>query len=220
MNKFLLSASAIGILVLALASCGSSKQVAPYYYPQQQPRQQPQSTPQVENIATPAQPKMRKREVDECINLANEESERMRAYGTANSYIEEVALQNAEANAVTNMVRRMETMVEGGVDIYNKSANLNNAKKLARVEIGTTTKQYFANLCGSYRVLKTNLYDLSDNSITCYVCIELRAEKEKIVEDVLNTLSKDELLEMEYDKKLLEESMKEGIEKFKQSKGL
>lgn len=45
MNKFLLSASAIGILVLALASCGSSKQVAPYYYPQQQPRQQPQSTP-------------------------------------------------------------------------------------------------------------------------------------------------------------------------------
>lgn len=179
-----------------------------YVYPQQQYQQQPEEN-------TIQQPQKRKREVDECILLANtEDANKYRAYGTATSYQESYALQNAEANAVTAMVQRMQTAVEGARQFYNKDANI-NAKKMTEGDAQGIITQYIAGLCKNYRVIKTNLYDLSDGSVQCYVCIEMRSTKEELLDTVENALSKDELISIDYDKERFMNSIKQGLEDYK-----
>ena len=204
-----------GLLSLA-TSCGSSKDQTAYIYPQPQPQQQEQQIQQPQNVIV-QQPTKQKREVDECITLANTEDEnKYRAYGTATSFQESYALQNAEANAVTAMVQRMETAVEGARQFYNKDANA-NAKKMTEGDAQGIITQYFVGLCKNYRVIKTNLYDLSDGSIQCYVCIEMRNTKDEFLNTVGNALTKDEVIAIDYDKERFMDSIKKGLEDYKKS---
>lgn len=185
-----------------------------YTYPQQQPQQQQYQQQQPQSTVV-QHPKRQKREVDECILLANaEDAGKYRAYGTATSFEESYALQNAEANAVTAMVQRMETAVEGARQFYNKDANA-NAKRMTEGDAQGIVTQYIAGLCKNYRVIKTNLYDLSDGAVQCYVCIEMRNTKEELLDTVENALSKEEVISIDYDKERFMNSIKQGLEDYK-----
>lgn len=206
-KKNVLLAVASFLMLGALIACGSSRKTSTsaYVYPSQE----------IHSNNVSQQPKMRKREVDECITMANSEpSDRFRAYGTSSSYQEEYALQNAEANAVTAMVQRMQTAIEGARQFFNKNANV-NTKKMTEGDAKSVITQYIVGKCKNYRVIKTNLYDLSDGSIRCYVCIEMRDSKDEVTNTVSDALSRDNLIELEYDKKQFIESMKQGLEDYK-----
>ncbi len=112
------------------------------------------------------------------------------------------------------MVQRMQTAVEGARQFYNKDANI-NAKKMTEGDAQGIITQYIAGLCKNYRVIKTNLYDLSDGSVQCYVCIEMRSTKEELLDNVENALSKEELISVDYDKERFMNNIKQGLEDYK-----
>lgn len=196
----------IFVCVCALVSCGGSKKVVAYDYPGAG-----------YNNKSVQVPTKRKREVDECIKLAEAETDRYRAWGTAISYQEENAVQNAEANAVTKIVQRMETAVEGARQIYNKDANA-NTKKMTEGDIQAIITQYIVGKCKNYRVIKTSPYDLSDGTIQYYVCIELRDTKNDIINTVDNALTRDDIISIEYDKQRFIKSIEQGLENYKNSR--
>ena len=204
------------IIMVLITACGSSKQASAYNYPQPDYHGQPQTqTSQRTATSTPQQPTRQEREVDKCITLANtEDNDKYRAYGTATSFQEEYALQNAEANAVTDMIQRMKTAVEGARQFYNKNANVNE-KKITEGDAQSFINQYVVGECKDYKVIKTSMYDLSDGSIQCYVCIELRKTKEKVLENMDNSLSRDKLLEIAFDKQQFMKSIQQGLENYK-----
>lgn len=207
--------AACSICLFSLTSCGSSKKGMAYTYPQQSYPQQYQQQGQNE---MPQQQWRRKRETPECILMANtEDGDKYRSYGTATSYEESHALQNAEANAVTAMVQRMETAVEGARQFYNKDSNA-NAKKMTEGDAQGIVTQYIAGKCSNYRVIKTEMFDLSDGSIQCYVCIEMRNTKDEFLNTVQDALTRNEVIAIDYDKKRFMESVKQGLEEYKKSR--
>lgn len=200
-------------LMLVLVSCGSSKKIPNDYQAflaHQQEIQKGEDTPQWES----AQPKKRKREVDECLLMANQEEDKYRAYGVATSYREEIALENAESDAVNRMIAQFKTATEGARQTYRGSAskNLSTADE-SRFESVLT--QYIKGSV-TYRILKTSLYDLSDGTIQCYVCIEQRANKNDVLAGLTNTLSDEGIIGIDYDRQKFIDSIKEGLEKYKQ----
>lgn len=200
-------------MVIVLTSCRSSQKIPNDYQAflaHQQELKKGEDTPQWES----AQPKKRKREVDECLLMANREEDKYRAYGVATSYREEIALENAEADAVNRMVSQFKTATEGARQTYRGSAskNLSTADE-SRFESVLT--QYIK---GSvmYRILKTNMYDLSDGTIQCYVCIEQRATKNDVLVGLTNTLSDEGIIGIDDDRQKFIDSIKDGLERYKQ----
>ena len=155
-----------------------------------------------------------KREVEECIKLAEKETDKYRAVGTSISYQEEYAMQNAEANAVTAMVQRMETAVEGARLLYNKTSG-SNKKQMSEGSIESIVRQDLKGKCMNYRVIKSNLYDLSDGTVQCYVCIELRDTKDGMLSAVEDALKKNEVISVDEDRKKFMELIKGNLEQDK-----
>lgn len=209
--KKVLSISVAAIATFMMVGCKTAQVPNDYqaFLAYQQQMQKNEQTPQWETN----QSKRQKREIDECILMANESSSSFRAYGEGTSYREGIAMENAEMDAVIRMVQQIQTAVEGARERYRGSA----AKNLSTADeerIQSYIKQFIVGTTG-YRIIKTNLYDLSDGTVQCYVCIEQKVNTDDMTKKLSNELSDDGVLGIEFNRDRFAASIKEDLEKYK-----
>lgn len=210
MKKVLLF-SAVAIATFMMVGCKTAQVPNDYqaFLAYQQQMQKNEQTPQWETN----QPKRQKREVDECITMATENSGSFRAYGEGKSFREGIAIENAEMDAVIRMVQQIQTAVEGARDRYRGSAS-KNLSTADEERIQSYIKQFVVGTTG-YRIIKTNLYDLSDGTVQCYVCIEQKINTDDMAKKLSNELSDDGVLGIEFNRDRFAASIKEDLEKYK-----
>lgn len=155
------------------------------------------------------------RTTEPCIELANAESEFLRAYGTATSYVEKTALNEAERDARNRLATMLKVAVEGAAQDYEMNANQNNSKSASTIGEAVMT-QFVSEELQNTRILKTNIYDLADGSIQVYVCIEMKSDENEMAQKLDNVLSQDNIIGIKYDREKFIEKMKSGLEEYKQ----
>ena len=157
------------------------------------------------------------RTTEQCIELANADSEFMRAYGTATSYVEKTALNEAERDARNRLANMIKVAVEGAAQDHEKNATANT--KTTSQSIGEAVMtQYVSEVVKNTRILKTNIYDLTDGSIQVYVCLEMRVSKEEFGKGVSKTLDENGVIKLEHDRERFIEKMQKGLDEYKKSK--
>ena len=221
MKKFSVIAAIAGML---LSGCGASKKAQLALYQQQKQLElerlkletQKVEQQQLQSQVSP-RPARTLRTAEPCIELANAESEYLRAYGTATSYIEKTALNEAERDARNNLAEMIKTAVEGAAQDYERNAAQNDKSSAAALGEAIMT-QYVAEDIANTRVLKTDIYDLADGSVQVYVCIEMREKEEAVLDDVKNNLGRDGVIENQYDRDRFAEKMQTGLEEYKKKR--
>jgi len=181
-----------------LASCGASKQTASTDYQYQQ------------------RPGRTMRTKEPCIEKAQEANvKNFRAYGTATSYVEKVALNEAERDARNRLAAMLKTAVEGAAQDYAQNAN-QNIKNTASSLGEAVMTQFIAEEISNTRIIETTIYDLTDGSIQVYVCLEMEMSKDDFSKNLNNTLDRDGLIELQYDRDRFIKQMEKGLEEYKQ----
>lgn len=204
MKNILTSAITIAIM---LSSCGTSKKTASTDYQYQQwLAQQQQSTQQ--------RPARTLRTNEPCIELSQEDAENLRAYGTATSYIEKTALNEAERDARNRLAAMIKAAVEGAAQDYEQNANKNLKNSAGSIGEAVMT-QFVAEEVKNTRILKTSIYDLADGSIQVYVCLEMRSNKNDFGKNLENTLDREGIIELQYDRDRFVKKMSDGLDEYK-----
>lgn len=199
--KTLLISAAIAAATL-FSACGAQQKTAASNYPQPQ-QQQPQP-----------RPARTMRTIDPCIELANEDSENLRAYGTATSYIEKTALNEAARDARNQLAQMMKVAVEGAAQDYELNA-AQNRKSSAETLGESVMTQFVAEEVNNTRIIKTSIYDLADGSVQVYVCIEMRSNMSDMGKQLDNVLDRDGIIGIQYDRERFIEKMFDGLEEYK-----
>ena len=157
------------------------------------------------------------RTLEPCIELAQAESENLRAYGTATSYVEKVALNEAERDARNRLATMIKTAVEGAAQDYEQNANRNNKNSAGSIGEAVMS-QYVSEEISNTRIIKTTIYDLTDGSIQVYVCLEMKTNENDFSKNLDNVLNRDGIIELQYDRDRFIEKTKEGLEEYKKAK--
>lgn len=190
-----------------LTSCGSSKKTGASDYQYQQYLSQQQSQ---------QRPTRKMRTLDPCIELAQEDSDNWRAYGTATSYIEKVALNEAQRDARNQLAQMMKACIEGAAQDYEQNAQKN--MKGSAETLGEAIMTQFVNEeISNTKTIKTSIYDLADGSVQVYVCIEMRSDKDKFNNNLNNTLDREGIIGIQYDRDRFIEKMSTGLEEYKKN---
>ena len=155
------------------------------------------------------------RTTEPCIELALADSENLRAYGTATSYIEKTALNEAERDARNRLATMIKVAVEGAAQDYEQNAAQNQGKSAETIG-ESVMSQFVAEEIKNTKILKTSIYDLADGSIQVYVCIEMQAGMDAFEERLKNTLDREEIIGIQYDRDRFIEKMAQGLEQYKQ----
>lgn len=155
------------------------------------------------------------RTTEPCIELALADSENLRAYGTATSYIEKTALNEAERDARNRLATMIKVAVEGAAQDYEQNAAQNQGKSAETIG-ESVMSQFVAEEIKNTKILKTSIYDLADGSIQVYVCIEMQAGLDAFEEKLKNTLDREEIIGIQYDRDRFVEKMAQGLEQYKQ----
>ncbi len=206
MKKFYVPAILSGVLLFV--ACGSTKKMASSDYQYEQWKQQQ------EQAAMSQRPTRTLRTTEPCIELAQADSENIRAFGTATSYVEKAALNEAERDARNRLAAMMKVAVEGAAQDYEQNAN-QNLKKTAGTIGESVMTQFVAEEIKNTRILKTSIYDLSDGSIQVYVCLEIQSDKNNFSQNLENVLDREGLIELQYDRDRFVQKMAEGLEDYK-----
>ncbi|HJA96208.1 MAG TPA: hypothetical protein H9920_00610 [Candidatus Alistipes faecavium] len=206
MKKFYVPAILSGVLLFV--ACGSTKKMASSDYQYEQWKQQQ------EQAAMSQRPTRTLRTTEPCIELAQADSENIRAFGTATSYVEKAALNEAERDARNRLAAMMKVAVEGAAQDYEQNANQNLKKTAGSIGESVMT-QFVAEEIKNTRILKTSIYDLSDGSIQVYVCLEIQSDKNNFSQNLENVLDREGLIELQYDRDRFVQKMAEGLEDYK-----
>ena len=206
MKKFYVPAILSGALLFV--ACGSTKKMASSDYQYEQWKQQQ------EQAAMSQRPTRTLRTTEPCIELAQADSENIRAFGTATSYVEKTALNEAERDARNRLAAMMKVAVEGAAQDYEQNANQNLKKTAGSIGESVMT-QFVAEEIKNTRILKTSIYDLSDGSIQVYVCLEIQSVKNNFSQNLENVLDREGLIELQYDRDRFVQKMAEGLEDYK-----
>ena len=206
MKKFYVPAILSGVLLFV--ACGSTKKMASSDYQYEQWKQQQ------EQAAMSQRPTRTLRTTEPCIELAQADSENIRAFGTATSYVEKTALNEAERDARNRLAAMMKVAVEGAAQDYEQNANQNLKKTAGSIGESVMT-QFVAEEIKNTRILKTSIYDLSDGSIQVYVCLEIQSDKNNFSQNLENVLDREGLIELQYDRDRFVQKMAEGREDYK-----
>lgn len=172
------------------------------------------STYSQNQTSSPQRPNRTLRTVEPCIELALAEATHWRAYGTATSYVEKVALNEAERDARNRLATMIKVAVEGAAQDYEQNAN-QNLRNAAETIGEAVMTQFVAEEIANTRILKHSIYDLSDGTIQVYVCLELRADKAEFEKKLDNTLSRNDIIGIQYDRERLIEKTSSGLEEYK-----
>jgi len=190
-----------------LTSCGTSKKIGSTdYQGQRYPVQQQQPVQQ--------RPGRTMRTLDPCIELAQEDCDNWRAYGTATSYVEKTALNEAQRDARNQLAQMMKVAIEGAAQDYEQNAQ-QNLKSSAETLGEAVMTQFVSQEIANTRTIKTSIYDLSDGSVQVYVCIEMRSGKEDFNKNLDNTLDREGIIGIQYDRDRFIQKMSAGLEEYK-----
>jgi len=187
-------------IALVCTSCGASKGTTINYQSQHQSVQQ--------------RPNRTMRTLEPCISLAQEDSECWRAYGTATSYVEKNAINEAHRDARNQLAQMMKVAIEGAAQDYAMNAQ-KDLKGTAETIGESVMTQYVTAEISNTRTIKTSIYDLSDGSIQVYVCIEMRKKKEEFNNELDNTLSRDGIIGIQFDRDRFIKKMSSNLEDYK-----
>ena len=154
------------------------------------------------------------RTTEPCIELANAESESLRAYCTATSYVEKTALNEAERDARNRLGAMLKVAVEGAAQDYEMNGNKNNSKSAETIGEAVMT-QFVSEEIKNTRIIKTDIYDLKDGSIQVYVCIEMKSNEDDMTDRLEKLLDNDDIIGIKYDREKFIEKMKSGLEEYK-----
>lgn len=172
-------------LVVAVSSCGSSKQAAnaDYY---NNPRQ----------ATTPQQQKLETLEVD---RLVSEETDKLRAVGTAIDIDEMDARREALQNGQLEIASLLETSVIALTQAYAQENNL-NSKKLEDKKRNEFVEFSVAQNISTRPVGPVERFLNADGSYQVYRCVELMKPTDEVLGNVYNDLVKEEIIGLDYDK--------------------
>ena len=201
----------MAVMAAALfASCGSSKKTAtPDYQYEQWKAQQQQQTAYAEQ-----RPTRKLREKTECERLAVEDCDKWRALGTSTSYVEKVARNEAQRDARNQLAQMMKVAVEGAAQDYEQNAQ-ENLKGTASSLGEAVMSQFVSEEVENTRPICWDVFDLSDGSVQVYVCMEIRGTKEEFGKRLNNTLEREKLIELQYDRDRFVKKMEAGLEEYK-----
>lgn len=195
----------VAMATLFLTSCGSKQIVSTDYQAERASSQQ----------STQQRPARTMREVDPCILLSEEDSPNMRAVGTATSYVEKVALNEARAGARNELAQMIRVGVEGATQDYQRNAN-QNLKNSAETLTEQIMTQFVAEKVENTRTIKTTIYDLADGQVQVYVCIEMKIDKENFNKELGNYLEREGVIEVEADRERFIGKIQSEINEYKQ----
>ncbi len=211
MKKTILFAAVAAIF----CSCGASKQVAPTYNAQLQAQPQ-QSAPVAQAQPQPTVKARTMRQAEPCEELAAERE--FAAAGTATSYTEKVARNEAIRDARYELGRMMKATVEGAAEDYLRNVT-HNGKSTSESISEEINNQFFSECVKNSKVIKTTVYDLPDGQIQVYACVEVVAKfdvLDKIAETAQNVLSRDAELTAEFDKERFKDNIKDKMKEYKE----
>ncbi len=206
---------AICAMFLSFAACGTSKKAANISYQQQLQQQQNQQAIQQSVVANTL--KRVKRELDPCVAKAIEPSKYLRASGSGRSYEESEAARLATENARNELARMIRTAVEGASESH--SLNATQDRKISAQSISEVVMtQYVAEDLYNTPVIEQSVYDMSDGTIQVYVCLEMRTKEDAMLQKINEGLSRDQVLQNQYDRDRFIEKTKAGLEEYKNRK--
>lgn len=218
--KQVLFSSFFGLLIFSMFSCGSSKNSQNemmMQMMQQMMQQQLQNQQQNQQQNVSQGPKLR--ESNPVYKLAAQESDKLRAAQSATSYLEDVALENAENAAVIALASRLETAIAGVRERYNRSSQ-SNGKTMTSQDANNEIKSYISRKLSYVVIGEPAVYDNPDKTITVFVCVEMREKTEKVLEEAYESLTREGVIAIEYDKKRFIEDNKEELKKLQSNIGL
>lgn len=190
--------SALCFMALMLASCGSSKKTtAGNYY------------------SKTAQPTLKKREVREVDKLAAAETDKMRAVGIGNDFEEKDARKEAIRDAQNTLAGYLETSIINITQEYHKKSTA-NGKKFSETNLESYIESTVAQKVSTKMIGLPEVYDASDATVQVYVCVELQKPTEKVLGEIYDQLTKDEILGIDYDKMKFIQDNKERIQELRE----
>ncbi|MCH5174731.1 MAG: hypothetical protein J1F40_02470 [Prevotellaceae bacterium] len=207
MNKILVMVATATTLLLS--SCGTSKKTPSTDYQYQQWRVQ-----QEQQQSAQQRPSRTIRERVQSIVLASEDCDKWRAYGTATSYVEKAAISEARRMAREELAQMMKVAIEGAAQDYTMNAQQNlkgSAETLAEEVMSLFVSQEIENS----KEIWNDTFDLSDGSIQVYVCYEIRSSKEDFNKKLDNTLDREGIIGIQYDRDRFIKQMSAGLEEYK-----
>lgn len=200
----------MAVVVAALfTSCGTTKTATTDYQYEQWKAQQKQEPSYVEQ-----RPARTLRQKTECERLAIEDCDKWRALGTATSYVEKIARNEAQRDARNQLAQMMKVAVEGAAQDYEQNAQ-QNLKNSASALGEAVMSQFVAEEVENTRSICFDVFDLADGSIQVYVCMEIRGTKRDFENRLSNTLEREKLIELQYDRDRFVQKMADGLEEYK-----
>lgn len=189
---------ALCLMALMLGSCGSSKKAtADNYY----------SNPKEKT----AQPTLKKREVREVDKLAAAETDKMRAVGLGNDFDEKEARREAIQDAQNTLAGYLETCIVSLTQEYHKKSSA-NAKKFSESNIERFVEAAVSQKVSTKMIGTPEIYDASDATVQVYVCVELQKPTDKVLGEIYDQLTQDEILGIDYDKMKFIQDNKERLQ--------
>lgn len=209
MKKSILFAAFAAMIV---CSCGTAKKV------NQAPTYSPQPT-QVVPGNQAAQDQLNKKEIalNECQLAEMSEENFMRAATAMKSYDLNEAKVMAEEEARTLLATRIQTAVENATKSYNKNVSNNNSLSEGRIR-ERINKQFCDETVGGLHIVANKIYALPNGAIEYTVCYEMKKNKEDVIKNVLEEISRDKELELRFDQKKFEEEMADEMKAYKEKR--
>ncbi len=190
----------LGTMIVLISSCGS-KQAATSYNP----------TP-TNKVRTEL--KHKRRDVREVDKLAAKATDRMRAVGVGNDMDEKYARREAMRDAQLTLVSYIETTVTSTVTEHYKKTTANN-KKLSVTDIESFVRTAVSQTISTRAIGLPEVADVSDGTVTVYVCLELVPTTAELLGDVYDRLPADLAMGADYYKDTFIKDNKERLEKFR-----
>lgn len=148
-----------------------------------------------------------KRETRQVDILASEATDKLRAVGIGNDYDEKYARREAIRDAQATLAGFLERSILEVVKEYNQKTGINQ-KKISEQNLEGYLETTVAQKINSIPIGLPEVYDLSDGSVRVYVCVELKTKTADVLGETYESLKKDEILGVEYDKqKFIEENL-------------
>ncbi len=207
MKKILL----LAMVAIFAISCGSQKRALEAQNQLLQQQLAQGSTQEGDGI----RPGRTARVAEPCEELALEESENLRDFGTSIANIEKVARNEALRDARNKLAQSLQVAVEGAARDYEQNAN-SELKTSTEALSESVNSQYVTQYVANTKAIKWSVYDLADGSIQVYVCVEMAAAKEEVLKDLSNKLDRDGVIEVKADRDRFVEQISSGLERSKE----
>lgn len=199
---------------MMLVSCGTKKQAAANDYQYQQYMVQQRQQAAAQQQYEQQRPTRTLRQLTKCEQLAIEDCDKWRALGTATSYVEKTARNEALRDARNQLAQMIKVAVEGAAQDYEQNAQ-NNLKNTAAALGEAVMTQFVSEEVKNTHPIHIEVFDVADGSVQVYVCLEIRETKQEFAKKLSNTLEREKLIETQYDRDRFVQKMAQGLEEYK-----